>query len=148
MGLVPLVPLDGKDVLTVREWANVPSDVVTPTSRLDPVNTSGIDVDKISWSLHESVARDSSIGQFLHAGPPRTMEIVDTVTFAESLQCTPVFVGHTKPLGIARAYVNVYGTEVVVFLMPGSPCTRNLHVKLHGVHAQNLVTHVRQDVAG
>jgi len=75
------------------------------------------------------------------------VQIIHLIFCAHVLQLAPVVVGHTEPLRVAGADVDVHGAEVVVLLMAGGPRTGHLHVQLHRVHAQDLVAYVRQHVA-
>ncbi len=51
--------------------------------------------------------------------------------FAQLVEHSPVFVVDSEPLTVPRPDVHIDGTEVVVLLMPWSPCPRDLHVQLH-----------------
>ena len=62
------------------------------------------------------------------------------------MEDTPVLVVDSEPLAVPGANVDVDGAEVVVLLVAGSPGPRHLHVQLHGVHAQDGVPNVRQEV--
>ena len=66
--------------------------------------------------------------------------------FAERVEDPPVLVVHSKPLAVPWTYVDVDGAEVVVLLVAGGPGPRHFHVQLHGVHAQDGVPNVGQEV--
>lgn len=58
----------------------------------------------------------------------------------------PVLIVHSKPLAISRPNVDVDGAEVVVLLVSWCPGSRDLHVQLHRVHAQDGVSNVGQEI--
>ena len=60
---------------------------------------------------------------------------------------TPVIFRCAEPFAVARPNVDIDGAEVVVLLMPWGARSRHLHVQLHSVHAQDVVSHVTQHVA-
>lgn len=93
------------------------------------------------------------------------------VLFTEVIDDAPVGLGHSEPFTVARTNVDVDRAEVVVLLVtwdklgllkalggqqnirvcPGStwsPAPWHLHVQLDGVHAQNGVAQMAQQVPG
>lgn len=140
---VPLVALDGQTVLPGCQWTDIPCNIVAPTDRLHPMHTAGIHPHQITGSLNESIHRYIGIVQVFQHRPPRTVQIVNVVLFAQLLHATPVRVRHGKPFTIAGADVYVNGTEIVVLLMAGRSTARHFHVQLNGVHAEYHVSHMR-----
>lgn len=74
------------------------------------------------------------------------MQVIDVVLLAELLDAAPVRVRRGKPLAVARSDVNVDRAEVVVLLVARRSTVRDLHVELHGVHAEDHVTDVGEHV--
>ena len=112
------------------------------------MNTSNVDPNQVSRSLHESITRNASLSQFRHRRPPRAVKIIHVVLGAKVLQGPPVVIRYSEPFWVSRSDVNVDCTKIVVFLVTRRSGTRNFHVELDRVHAQDLVANVRQHVSG
>lgn len=93
--------------------------VVAPTNCLDPMNTAGIYPNQIARPLNEPINGNICFIEIVKHRPPRTVQIVDVVLFAQRLNATPIRVGHGKPFTIARPNVDVDRTEIVVLLVAG-----------------------------
>lgn len=168
--LVPLVPVDAQLILASRQRSYVPGDVVAPTGGLHPMNTTAkegnysnysidqfnlslslchspcINPDQVAGPLNEPIHGNVRLVQVLHDGPPGTVQVVDVVLLAQLLNATPIRVGSSEPFAVSRTDINVYRTEVVVFLVARRPTARHLHVQLHRVHAQDHMAHVAQHI--
>lgn len=139
---VPFIAFDGQTVLSCRQRAHIPCNVIAPSDRLHPMHTASIHPNQIARSLNEPVNGNVGIVQVFQHRPPRSMQIVDVVLFAQLLNTTPVCIRYGKPFTIARADVYVDGTEIVVLLMAGCSAARYFHVQLNGVHAEYDVAHM------
>ena len=129
--LVPLIPLNSSAVLPVGERPGVPGNVVAPAGGLHPVDAAGVDPDHLPRPLHEPVAGDLPLLQVGHLRPPRAVQVVHTVLLAELLQGAPVLVGHSEPLAVPGADVDVDSCKVVVLLVAGGPGSRHLQANKH-----------------
>lgn len=102
-----------------------------------------VNPDEIARPLSESVDGNVCGVEILQARPPAAVQVIDVVLFAELLNASPVRVGRGKPLAVTGTDVDVDRAEVVVLLMARSSTVGDLHVQLHGVHAEDHVTDVR-----
>lgn len=105
-----------------------------------------INPDQVAGPLNEPIHGNVRLVQVLHDGPPGTVQVVDVVLLAQLLNATPIRVGSSEPFAVSRTDINVYRTEVVVFLVARRPTARHLHVQLHRVHAQDHMAHVAQHI--
>jgi len=79
LDLIPLEPLHSELILSRREGAHVPSDVVTPANGLNPVDTARIDPNQITWALPETIDRNLLGVEVVQIRPPGTMEVAYTI---------------------------------------------------------------------
>lgn len=143
---VPFVAFDAELILTGGQWSNIPRDVIAPANCLHPMHTAGIHPHQIAGPLDKTIHGNVRLVQIIEHRPPRSMQVIDIVFLAERLNATPVCVGHGKPLTITRTDVDIYRTEIIIFLMSGCPWAGHLHVQLYRIHTQNHVTDVRQHI--
>lgn len=68
------------------------------------------------------VCWNSCFNKLLQNGPPGALEVIQAVLFAHFAQFVPIFIGHAKPLRIARSDVDVDSTKVVVLLQIFMSC--------------------------
>jgi len=130
------------------QGSHVPGNVVAPTGRLNPVDTTRVDPDKVTRTLEKSIDRDLFFHQLVHAWPPGAAKVVDFVLITHLLQSTPVLVRNSKPLAITGPDVDVYETEIIVFLVGWNTSAGNFHVEFNGVHPDDVMTQVTQHISG
>ena len=61
------LPFQPDSELIEGQKTNVPSNVVTPTDGLDPMNGAGRKPDNVAGTLKETIDRDSHLKQFLRS---------------------------------------------------------------------------------
>lgn len=62
-----------------RQRANVPSNVITPASSLDPVDGPRVDPHQVSRTLDETVDGDVGLVKVFEDGPPRAGQVVHSM---------------------------------------------------------------------
>lgn len=144
--LVPLVTFNAQLVLACSQWANIPSDVITPTDCLHPMHTACVHPHEITRSLNEAIYWYVVVVQVLQHWPPRSMQVIDVIFLTKRLNTAPVCIWYGEPFTISWTNVNVYGAEVVVLLVSRRSRAWHFHVQLDRVHSKDYVTHVRQHI--